>query len=311
MILNSTEKLVFDKLVLDGITFTNNGSQEIPLLQDMKYLKYLSKDSIENHHNCDYVIACIDGEYVGSFIGESILNATIKAYAGIGQPLYSVKALCAKEDGTFKTILKYIENLTRAREQSYIEFNRERKEYEEFYSKLKDCKGVDEIDDYIIDYPGYNLKRVIDGSLEIRKTYSGEEYDLGKGAPLRLEAGETNLGYIESNDLRYSYDMDYLVCYDNAKSDYLCYCIGKSIRVTDSKTYNCYFIKDFFIYEDSDYKYEIAKKMFDYLTSLCIYRSCKYIKIKTVENSLFSYFYDYCKITLGMQEKDGYLTKKV
>ena len=314
MILNSEEKLVLDELVIDGIKFIPVNTKGFSRPESMNYLRYISKDNTDNYENCDYVMAFIGEEYVGSFIGESIKNPVVKAYAGKDEPLYLVRVLCARDDETLTVILKYIEKLARARGEGYIDFNNENKEYEEFYAFLRNYEHATEIDNYIFDYAGYRLKGIVDGSLEIRPTYIGEEYDIGKGAPLDMEEGETNLGYMESEKIDYSYGLDYLVIYDNDKKAYeahRAYLIGETIRVTDTKTYNCYFIKDFFMYEDSNLKYELADKLFNYLINLCEYRSCKYIKIKIVDNKFYSYFYDYCKNNLKMEEKEGYLVKEI
>ena len=314
MILNSKEKLVLDELEIDGVKFIPTTIKVISKPEAMNYLRYISKDNTDNYDNCDYVMAFIGEEYVGSFIGESILNPIVKAYAGENEPLYSLRILCAKDDETLKIILKYIEKLARARQEGYIDFNNENKGYEEFYEFLRNYEKATELDNYIFVYAGYRLKGIVDGSLEIRPTYMGEEYDIGKEAPLDMEDGETNLGYIESNNLRYTYSMDYLVIYDKSKKAYeahRAYLIGEGMRVTDTETYNCFFIKDIFIYEDSELKYELADKLFDFLIKQCEYSYCKYIKIKIVDNKHFSYFYDYCKNNLGMIEKEGYLIKKI
>lgn len=311
MKLYSEEKLVFDELDIDGIRFIPLNTNSIGNPKSVKYLRYISKDNTDNYDNCDYVLAYIKDEYVGLFIGESIKNPTVKAYAGKDEPLYSLRMLCAKDDETLKTILKYIEKLARARGEGYIDFNIEDKEYEEFYNFMRNYEHATELDNYIFSSAGSGLKGIKDGSLEIRPTYMGEEYDIGKGAPLDMEEGETNLAYIENKNMRYTYSMDYLVIYDNDKREHSAYLIGEIVRVTDTKTYNCYFIKDFFIYDESDTKYEIADKLFNYLVDLCTYRSCKYIKIKVVENNFYSYFYQYCKTNLNMEEKEGYLIKKV
>ena len=311
MKLYSEEKLILDELVIDGIEFIPENTSAIYDPQEGCYLRYISKDNSDNYENCDYVVAYINGEYVGSFIGESILNPIIKAYAGKDQPLYSLRVLAARDEETIKVILKYIEKLARARGDGYIDFNNENKEYEEFYAFLRNYEHASEIDNYIFNYVGYGLKGIVDGPLEIRPTYMGEEHDIGKGAPLDMEEGETNLGYVEDANLRYTYSMDYLVIYDTSKRAHRAYLIGEGIRVTDTETYNCFFIKDFFVYEESDLKYELTDKLFAYLIKRCEHCYCKYIKVKIVDNKYFSYFYEYCKKYLKMEEKEGYLIKKV
>lgn len=302
-------KVAFDELVVDGIKFV---PKTIEFIQNesLNYLRYISRGNTDNYDNCDYVVAYINDECVGSFIGESINSLDVKEYAAKDDLLYSLRVLCAKDEMVLVTLLNYIKKLARARENRYIEINNEDKKYEKFYSLLVSDNGFKETINYIYGYVGWNLKKVVDKTLEIRHASVGEEYEAGGDATI-MEDDEKCLGYVECDDLDYTYDMDYILGYDNFIKGYVGYLIGESIKIADLKAYNCYFIKDFFIYDESEVKYDIADKLFKFLLDLCEYRSCKYLKIKINDDKRYYDFYDYCKKYIGMEEQEGYLVKEL
>lgn len=303
------EKLNIGTLVIDGITLV-----ESKILFNEKIESFLRYASNDNSHseNSDIICAYYENELVGVYVGESKENDKVKPYASEKEELYFIKRMYYKNEKVFEVLLKYMCVLARARGNAFILFNNEKKEYEEFYSLLRKIKGINEVDDYLFMYVYFmNIEDEIDGSLEIRRAYIGEEYDLDKDSPLLMEDNETNLAYLEDNNLRYTLGMSYLVIYDNSKQCHLGYLVAENIRVKDDEVYNCSFIKNFFIYEESDYKEELAGKLFDYLLKLSEYCSCKYLKVKINEDKRYSYFYDYCKIKLKMIEKEGYLIKKI
>lgn len=302
------EKLNIGTLVIDGITLVESKSFFNEKIDP--FFRYASNDN--DYETCDFICAYYENELVGAYVGESKKNDKVKPYASEKEELYFIKKVYYKSKKVFEALLKYMCALARARGNAFILFNNEQKEYEEFYSLLRKIKGINEVDDYLFMYAYFiNIEKEIEGSLEIRRAYIGEEYDLDKDASLMMEEDETNLAYLEDSHLKYTLGMSYLVIYDNRKQCHLGYLIAENIRVKDDEVYNCSFIKNFFIYEEGAYKEELADKLFKYLLKLSKYCSCKYLKVKINEDKRYSYFYDYCKIRLKMIEKEGYLIKKI
>lgn len=309
MILNSTEELVYEPIEIDGITYKFEDVSKIKDI-DKSALKYVSSVEIKDISNCDYVVAYKDDKICAYFVAESVITKSVKAYMPAGETICSLKMVYYEDLDALKGLVFYMEKVTRARGISIVELDSDNSKYSEFYSSLiKELKYY-ELDNFIFRYVGFTLEERKVDHLEIRHAYPGEEYDIGKESKW-FEEGETNLGYLESEDLKYTYAFDYIVGYDNSAKDYFGYLIGDTIRVTDSKTYNCYFVYDFYIYADDDGKYQSANILFDYIIDLCKFRTVEYIRVKIVDNKFYNPFYDYCKNYLNMYEEDGYLVKKI
>ena len=109
MELYNENKVTFNELVIDGIKFILNPTRSIQI-DSMEYLRYISSDNNDEYSFCDYVIAYINDEYVGAFIGESISSFDVKEYASKDDLLYSIRILCAKDNKVLETLLNYIKN---------------------------------------------------------------------------------------------------------------------------------------------------------------------------------------------------------
>lgn len=309
MIFNSEENLVFEPIEIDGVTYKFEELENIKNI-DKTGLNYLSKESIEDLSKCDYVVAYKDNKVYAFYVLENTKSKVVKPYMPIGEDISNLKMLYYSCDEALQKIIFYMEKINRARSKGIIEINKEDDKYLEFYARLVNGFNYHELDNCIFTYVGFCLKERVLDNLEIRHAYPGEEYDVGNDARW-LEDGDTNLGYLDEEVTCRSYAFDYIVGYDNDIKSYFGYLIGDSMRVTDTRTYKCYFVYDFFIYDESDIKYDRANKLFEYLIDLCKYRTVEYIRIKKLENKFYNPFYEYCKKYLNMYEEDGYLVKKI
>ena len=308
MISPSKEYLMIDDYVDENITIKIVESK--PIIDFANLVEYYDDN---DYSNLDY-ITIIDNKknnIVGYFIGTDIENPTVKAFAGVGDLLYVIKEFVC-EDSYKNQLFKYLERLARARDCSYIMLEDNKLNSDTFYSYIKDELDAELVDGYYILYVTPYIKGIKEDDKEIRKCYIGEIYEIGKNAT-SLYMDENYLGYVESDNLQYLYAFDYIVGYDNKEHDYFAYSIGYSIRETNDNndTYNAYYIKDFFVYTQDEIKVDYAKKILNYVIDTAKFRSCKYLKIKLIDNKLYNLFYKFCKEHLGMIENNGYLIKRL
>jgi len=307
MILPSDKYLMIDDYIDDNITIKKVDKK--PFISSTNIIEYYDDGEYEN---LDYVMI-IDNKsniVMGYFIGTDIKNPEVKAFAGINDLLYVIKEfVCDREYIDY--LFNFLSKLAIARECIYSIVSVNKNNYSFYEYSPKNC-DKQLVDGYYIYYNYPYIKVVCFDDKEIRKAYIGEEYDIGKGAAT-LYKDSNYLGYIESEDMKYSYDFDYIVGYDKKINDYFGYLIGCSYRETDDSdnTYNAYYIKDFFIYTDENEKIDHALNIINYVIDISKHRSCKYLKIKITDNKLYYPFYEFCKEHLNMFEDNKYLIKKI
>lgn len=250
--------------------------------------------------------------YVGGFVCQLVENSENIPYANKGDKLLVVKAFAYTDQRIFDATIKGLDIVSRAMFK-YAIFNTDDNAYAEFYDKLIQTSYGEQVGNCIVmkHIPfekEYNLS-----DFEIRYAEFGEEHEIDISTPQYIEDGETYLGYIAPNDIRFAHNgcCDYIVAHSKATHTYMGYSIGEITKVTDYQPYNCYFIKEFFIETENENKYNFADKFFELINDVCKYCFVKYIKIKINENIHYSYFYNYCKNKLNFIEKEDYLIKEI
>lgn len=311
MEIDTNAKIEFEEMTIDGIKIVPVPANFMRSLSLTKYVRYVSNDFNQNITSCDYALAVKGDEFVGMFLGISAENQIVRPYADRGKELYFVKILSYKDEETLCAFIKYLKIFAGTRKNSYVEFDSKDKRFEEFYFDLKKQDSVFETDNCIFFQSGCPCTELRMGDLQTRYVCPGEEYDLGVQDPKDIEDGEAVLGYIESENLRFSYDMSYVVGYDTKMDARFGFLVAKFSRVRDEKVYNCCFVKDFYVNREDESKYECAKLLFDFLEKVCKQNFIKYIKLKINDNNHFAEFYSFCKDKLGMTEKEGFLIKKI
>lgn len=307
MTLNSTKKLNIEQINVGDINLYAIGDSL------SSEARYISNDYF-NEHGYDYFDTEIfkalkGGEYKGGFVYKTIQNPEVKPYANKGDNILRICEVVYQNKKILDAIISGIEIYARAQGIRIAEFNAENPKYKSFYNKLEKYKNIKKVGNYFILQPQYQIAPQIHRNLQTRHAEIGEEYDIGVGSPKDILDGETYLGYIESENMKYPLGLNYFVAYDTQKCLHKGYAVGSLTRVTDYKTYNCYFIKEFFVDTQEDEKYNLANKLFNFITEFCKFHLAEFIKIKIIPNKHYLPFYDYCKHTLGFVEKEGYLEK--
>lgn len=317
MTLNITKKLEIEDITINDIKICAIGGT--PSYNNVKYISDTFSKQNDNYRDYEHFWAIksdnkiVGGDdcILGGIVCKIIQNPEVKPYADINEPILSICLIAYNSKKTFDAIINSIEIYARAQGIRIIEFEANNSKFQSFYNKLAKYKNVKKVGKYFILLPKYQISSQNYGNLQIRHAEIGEEYDIGVGSPKEIQDDETFFGYLESDNMKYSLALNYIVAYDNLQCLHKGYAVGYLTRVSDYKTYNCFFLKDFFVDTESDEKYDYTNKLFKFLIDFCKFHLAEYIKIKINPNKHYSLFYNYCKNTLGFVEKEGYLIKNL
>lgn len=317
MTFNSEKKLGIEEIDIDGfdgIKLFKVG--DCPYYSNSTYI-YTQDDFEDNRWDFDkyesyYIWDTKKDIYEGGFVCQLVKNTENIPYANKGDEVLIVKAFAYTDQRIFDATLKGLDIVSKAMFKNAI-FNTDDKKYADFYDKLLQTPYGEQVGNCIVMKHIPFEKEYTYGNFKIRYTEFGEEHEIDIATPRYIEDGETYLGYIISDDLRFLRGgcCDFIVAHNNKTHTYMGYSIGEIVKVTDHQTYNCYFIKEFFVDTEDESKYDFADKIFELINDSCKYCYVKYIKIKINDNEHYSYFYDYCKDKLNFIKKEGYLIKEI
>lgn len=168
-------------------------------------------------------------------------------------------------------------------------------------------------DDYIM------IEDYKDDELRIYPCYAGEEYDLEQ--PIYTEEGEEEIAYMFNLEDKnfYTYYMDFIsgIILNKRHDRRFGHFVGEECtnlvktEFADEEDL-VYKLYELYIYEHAIEKERefYANKLFDFMIQLARARKCKFLQIEKHHKN-YSYFYDYCRKVLKMQECENYLYLKL